>query len=121
MAQPLNALDLLHRDHQLVQALLKSFDDSGDEARQRELHDQLRRAEARKARPATYPGSDTERPLALRFDVPGFDKNLQELSCDAWAKTFEERRLVFVSFQETQRDGKQSNFFILDSPDREDG
>jgi len=77
-------------------------------------------AEARKARPATYPGGDPRRPRVLRFDFPDFDKNLQELSWEAWTKTFEDRRLVFV-FQEKKRDGKQSNFFILDSPDREDG
>lgn len=77
-------------------------------------------AEARGARPATTPGGDVERPRVLRFDFPDFDKGLQELSWEAWGRTFDERRLVFV-FQENKRDGKQSNFFILDSPDREEG
>jgi hypothetical protein len=77
-------------------------------------------AEARGATPATSPGGDPDEPRVLRFDFPGYDKKLQEVTWDAWRKTFEERQLVFV-FQETTSDGKQSNFFILDSPEREDG
>jgi hemerythrin superfamily protein len=76
-------------------------------------------AEARGATPATTPGGDTERPHVLRFDFPGFDKNLQPLSWEAWGRTFEERNLVFI-YQETLKSGKQSNFFRLDNPDRED-
>jgi hemerythrin superfamily protein len=77
-------------------------------------------AEARKATPATSPGGDVERPRVLRFDFPGYDKNLQEVSWDAWLGTFQERDLVFV-FQETMKAGNQSNFFLLDNPEREEG
>jgi len=77
-------------------------------------------AEARGGKPATSPGGDTEEPRVLRFDFPGYDSNLQEVSWEAWQSTFEERDLVFL-FQETKADGKQSNFFRLDSPEREDG
>ena len=77
-------------------------------------------AEARGARPATSPGGDPERPRVLRLDFPGYDDGLQEVSWDAWGSTFEDRDLVFL-FQETRSDGRQSNFFRLDSPEREDG
>jgi hemerythrin superfamily protein len=77
-------------------------------------------ATARNATPATSPGGDTERPRVLRFDFPGFDKNLQPVSWEAWQRSFEERNLVFV-FQDTMKAGNQSNFFIFDNPDREDG
>jgi hemerythrin superfamily protein len=77
-------------------------------------------AEARGAQPATTPGGDAERPRVLRFDFPGFGgQNLQPVSWDAWQRVFEERELVFL-FQEKKKDGKQSNFFRLDSPERED-
>jgi hemerythrin superfamily protein len=77
-------------------------------------------AEERNATPATTPGGDPERPRVLRFDFPDFDRSLQEVSWDAWLRVFEERDLVFL-FQERMKAGNQSNFFRLDSPQREDG
>ena len=77
-------------------------------------------AEARGGRPATTPRGDPERPRVLRFDFPGYDKGLQPVSWEAWLGTFEERGLVFL-YQETMKAGNQSNFFRLDSPEREDG
>ena len=77
-------------------------------------------AEERKAQPATTPGGDSENPRVLRFDFPGFDRELQPVSWDAWLRTFEERELVFL-YQEHMKSGKQSNFFRLDSPEREEG
>jgi hemerythrin superfamily protein len=76
-------------------------------------------AEERKATPATTPGGDTENPRVLRFDFPGYDRELQEISWDAWLRTFEDRDLVFL-YQEHMKAGNQSNFFRLDSPHRED-
>ena len=75
-------------------------------------------AEERRAAPATMPGGDTERPRVLRFNFPGFDKNLQEVSWDAWFGTFDERDLVFI-YQEHMKAGNPSNFFKFDSPQRE--
>ena len=77
-------------------------------------------AEARDAVPATTPGGDPDQPRVLRFDFPGYDHELQELSWEAWLRVFEERELVFL-FQEHMKAGNQSNFFRLDSPHREDG
>jgi len=77
-------------------------------------------ADERKAQPATTPGGDTERPRVLRFDFPGYDRELQAISWDAWLRTFAERDLVFL-YQEHMKAGNQSNFFRLDSPHREDG
>ena len=76
-------------------------------------------AEERKAKPATSPGGDPQNPRVLRFDFPDYDKNLQELSWEAWFNTFESRGLVFL-FQQHMKSGKQSNFFRLESPSRED-
>lgn len=78
-------------------------------------------ADTRGARPATTPGGDADTPRVLRFDFPGFDKQLQPMSWEAWRRTFESRDLVFVYHQEMKADGAQSNFFVLDSPEREDG
>ena len=77
-------------------------------------------ADERKAQPATTPGGDTENPRVLRFDFPGYDRELQPVSWDAWLRTFEDRDLVFL-YQEHMKAGNQSNFFRLDSPSREDG
>mgnify|MGYP001118539030 CR=1 FL=1 len=56
----------------------------------------------------------------LRFDFPGYDRELQPVSWEAWGDTFTSRDLVFL-YQETLSSGRQSNFFRLDSPEREDG
>jgi len=77
-------------------------------------------AEARGAHPATTPGGNTEHPRVLRFDFPGYDRELQPVSWEAWGDTFSSRDLVFL-YQETLSSGRQSNFFRLDSPEREDG
>ena len=77
-------------------------------------------AEERKAKPATIKANKPEDARVLRFDFPGFGgENLQEINWDEWFKPFDERDLVFV-FQEHQKAGNQSNFFRLDSPERED-
>jgi hypothetical protein len=79
-------------------------------------------AEARKAIPATVPGTEHKDHLGvLRFQFPGYggDK-LENVSWDEWFQTFDDRHLVFL-FQEKLSDGKQSNFFRFDSPLREDG
>ncbi|HEX6793487.1 MAG TPA: hemerythrin domain-containing protein [Casimicrobiaceae bacterium] len=77
-------------------------------------------ADERKAQPATTPGGDAENPRVLRFDFPGYDRELQAISWDAWLRTFDERDLVFL-YQEHMKAGNQSNFFRLDSPHREEG
>ena len=78
-------------------------------------------AEARKAVPATVPGTEHGNHLGvLRFNFPGYGgEKLQEVSWEQWMKTFQDRQLVFL-FQEHQKDGTMSNFFRFDSPKRED-
>lgn len=77
-------------------------------------------AEQRGGEPATVPGTEHGgRPGVLRFDFPGYGgQDLQHISWDDWFKTFDERHLVFI-YQEHKRDGSESNFFHMDSPDRE--
>jgi hypothetical protein len=77
-------------------------------------------AEDRKAQPATIEGgNESDRPRVLRFDFPGYGgQSLHAISWDDWFRTFDERDLVFL-FQEHQKAGNDSNFFHLDSPDRE--
>jgi hypothetical protein len=41
------------------------------------------------------------------------------VSWDEWFRTFDERQLNFI-YQEQRKDGNQSTFFILESPNRED-
>lgn len=86
-------------------------------------HDVIRRwAEERGAEPATVPGSRHEDHVGvLRLDFPGYggDK-LEHISWDEWFRAFDERGLKFI-YQEHLRDGRQSNFFRLENPDREDG
>ena len=78
-------------------------------------------AEERGAKPATVAGSEHDDHLGvLRFDFPGYGgQELKHVSWDEWFRTFEERKLEFV-YQETKADGKQSNFFRVTNPDRED-
>jgi hypothetical protein len=78
-------------------------------------------AEARGAQPATVPGTEHGDHLGvLRFDFPGYGgQELKHVSWDEWLRTFKDRKLTFV-YQETTKDGKQSNFFRLTNPDRED-
>jgi hemerythrin-like domain-containing protein len=77
-------------------------------------------AEERRARPATIPGGDPANPRVLHFDFPDYDGGLQPVSWDAWLRVFQDRELVFL-FQQHRKDRRQSNFFRLDSPYREDG
>jgi len=79
-------------------------------------------ADERGGRPATVPGTEHDgRPGVLRitFSEEG-NSRLEEIGWDDWFRSFEERQLVFI-YQETTTDGNQSNFFRLDSPEREDG
>jgi hypothetical protein len=57
--------------------------------------------------------------LRITFAQEG-NSRLEEIGWDEWFRPFEERQLVFI-YQETTTDGNQSNFFRLDSPEREDG
>jgi hypothetical protein len=85
-------------------------------------HDVIQKwAEERDATPATVPGTEHDgRAGVLRFDFPGYGgADLQEISWDDWFKTFDERNLNFI-YQEHKKDGKPSNFFRLENPDRED-
>jgi hypothetical protein len=78
-------------------------------------------AEARGATPATVEGTEHGDHLGvLRFDFGGGSENLRHVSWDEWFNTFDARKLNFI-YQEERSDGRQSNFFRLESPDREDG
>ncbi|MFG2053967.1 hypothetical protein ACGFI9_08015 [Micromonospora sp. NPDC048930] len=87
-------------------------------------HDVIRRwAEARRGVPATVDGTEHDGHAGvLRLDFPanGREERLREISWEEWFRTFDERRLNFI-YQEERSDGKQSNFFRLENPDREDG
>ena len=87
----------------------------------RDHHKIQKWAEEREAVPATVPGTEHEDHLGvLQFDFPGYGgEGLAEVSWDAWFNTFDERDLDFV-YQDTTKDGRQSNFFRLTSPHRED-
>ena len=82
-------------------------------------HDVIRQwAEARKAVPATVPGTEHNGHLGvLRFDFPGYSGDrLTEVSWDDWFEAFDKRRLNFI-YQQKQSSGKRSNFFQLENPD----
>jgi hypothetical protein len=87
-------------------------------------HEVIRQwAEARKGVPCTVDGTDHDGHAGvLRFDFPanGREDRLREISWEEWFDAFDKRRLNFI-YQEERSDGKQSNFFRLESPDREDG
>ncbi|WP_446685819.1 SAP domain-containing protein [Micromonospora halotolerans] len=87
-------------------------------------HEVIRQwAEARKGVPCTVDGTEHDGHAGvLRFDFPsnGREERLRELSWEEWFRAFDERRLNFI-YQEERSDGRQSNFFRLESPDREDG
>lgn len=85
-------------------------------------HEVIRRwAEERGGEPATVEGTEyEERPGVLRFDFPGFaGQRLKKIAWDFWFKSFDDRNLIF-RFQEHMKNGRPSNFFQLDNPDRED-
>ncbi len=84
-------------------------------------HDVIRQwAEQRGGRPATVEGTEHGDHLGvLRIDFGDKDENLREVSWEEWFDTFDKRRLNFL-YQEQTKDGTTSNFFRLESPDRED-
>ncbi|MGV9978110.1 hypothetical protein ACWDUH_10565 [Micromonospora wenchangensis] len=80
-------------------------------------------AAARGAKPATIAGTERNgRPGVLTFDIPGYreSRRLRVVSWEDWFRTFDSRKLNLI-FQEQLRDGRPSNFFRTESPDREDG
>ena len=77
-------------------------------------------AEERGGTPATVEGTEHgDRLGVLRFDFGDDSDNLRHVSWDEWFQTFDERRLNFI-YQEERTDGRQSNFFRLENPERED-
>jgi hypothetical protein len=84
-------------------------------------HEVIRQwAEERGGVPATVEGTEHGDHLGvLRFDFGGDSQRLRHVSWDEWFETFDARQLNFL-YQETRKDGNQSTFFRLESPDRED-
>jgi hypothetical protein len=86
-------------------------------------HDVIRKwAEERNAIPATVEGTKQRDTISvLRFDFPlGPSRSrLRHVSWDEWFKAFDERGLNFI-YQEQTTNGRQSNFFRLENPARED-
>ena len=85
-------------------------------------HEVIRRwAEEREGVPATVGGTEHGDHLGvLRLDFGGDNADLRQVSWDEWFETFDVRKLNFI-YQEERKDGNQSTFFRLESPDREDG
>ncbi|MEV0430006.1 hypothetical protein [Micromonospora sp. NPDC050495] len=87
-------------------------------------HEVIQRwARARNAKPATIAGTERgNRPGVLTFNIPGYRESsrIQEISWDDWFRTFDLRQLNLI-YQEQLRDGRQSNFFRTENPNREDG
>jgi hypothetical protein len=54
----------------------------------------------------------------LRFDFSGDSENLRHVRWDEWFGTFDARELDCL-YREQRKDGLQSTFFRLESPDRE--
>jgi hypothetical protein len=77
-------------------------------------------AESRDGVPATVEGTEHgDRAGVLRFDFGERTDKLRHITWEEWFRTFDERHLNFV-YQEERKDGRQSTFFILENPDRED-
>lgn len=87
-------------------------------------HEVIQRwARARGAKPATIAGTEREgRPGVLTFNIPRYRESsrIREITWDDWFRTFDLRRLNLI-YQEQMRDGRQSNFFRTENPNREDG
>ncbi|NES31553.1 hypothetical protein GCE86_23010 [Micromonospora terminaliae] len=86
-------------------------------------HEVIQRwARARGAKPATIAGTERgDRPGVLTFNIPGYRESsrIREVSWDDWFRTFDLRGLNLI-YQEQMRDGRQSNFFRTENPNRED-
>ena len=84
-------------------------------------HEVIRRwAEDRGATPATVEGTEHGDHLGvLRFDFGDGNDKLRRVSWEEWFRTFDDRQLNFL-YQEETTDGRKSNFFRLESPNRED-
>ncbi|MFG2163640.1 hypothetical protein [Micromonospora chersina] len=86
-------------------------------------HEVIQRwAQARNAKPATIAGTERgDRPGVLTFNIPGYRESsrIREVSWDDWFRTFDSRGLNLI-YQEQMRDGRQSNFFRTENPNRED-
>jgi Rho termination factor, N-terminal domain len=84
-------------------------------------HEVIRQwAEERSGVPATVEGTEHGDHLGvLRFDFGGDNERLRQVSWDEWFETFDARELNFI-YQEERKDGRQSTFFRLESPHRED-
>jgi hypothetical protein len=84
-------------------------------------HETIKRwADERGATPATVAGTEHGDQLGvLTFDFGGDEERLRHVSWDEWFSTFDARRLNFI-YQEERSDGRQSNFFRLENPERED-
>lgn len=84
-------------------------------------HEVIRQwAEDRGGVPATVAGTEHEDHLGvLRFDFGDDNDRLRRVSWEEWFATFDSRELNFI-YQEERSDGRQSNFFRLESPHRED-
>jgi hypothetical protein len=84
-------------------------------------HEVIRQwAEERNGVPATVAGTEHGDHLGvLRFDFGGDNERLRQVSWDEWFETFDARELNFI-YQEERKDGRQSTFFRLESPHRED-
>ncbi|WP_435819698.1 hypothetical protein [Micromonospora taraxaci] len=87
-------------------------------------HEVIQRwARDRGAKPATIAGTERDgRAGVLTFNIPGYRESsrIREITWDEWFYTFDLRRLNLI-YQEQLRDGRPSNFFRTESPDREDG
>lgn len=86
-------------------------------------HEVIQRwARARQAKPATIEGTERDgRPGVLTFNFPGWREGgkLKTVTWDDWFRTFDSRRVNFI-YQEQKSDGRQSNFFRTESPERQD-
>ena len=84
-------------------------------------HEVIRQwAEERGGVPATVEGTEHgDRAGVLRFDFGERTDKLRHITWEEWFRTFDERRLNFL-YQEERKDGRQSTFFRLENPERED-
>ncbi len=77
-------------------------------------------AESRGGVPATVEGTEHgDRAGVQRFDFGERTDKLRHITWEEWFRTFDERQLNFI-YQEERKDGRQSTFFQLENPERED-